>query len=60
MILVPAGETETRGYDDPPYASSLLLRTGDRVALAPADAWRAGCMAGGRRRVRTATVGLPG
>lgn len=38
-------------FADPPFSSSLLLRTGDAALLFPGDAHKPGCMAGGRDEV---------
>jgi beta-galactosidase beta subunit len=41
---------------DPPASSSVLLLTGDLAILAPEDAHKPGCMAGGRTEVKKVVV----
>lgn len=43
-------------FMDPPVSSSVLLRTGDLAILAPEDAHKPGCMAGGRTQVKKVVV----
>ena len=43
-------------YAEPPFASSLLMRTGDLAVFFPEDAHKPGCMAGGRHAVRKVVV----
>ena len=43
-------------YADPPFATSLLLGTGDLAVFLPGDAHKPGCMAGGRDDVRKVVV----
>lgn len=43
-------------YEEPPFASSLLLRPGDFAVFHPGDAHKPGCMAGGRHRVKKVVV----
>lgn len=43
-------------YDEPPFASSLLMRPGDLAVFYPDDAHKPGCMAGARHTVRKVVV----
>jgi biofilm protein TabA len=43
-------------YAEPPFASSLLMRTGDLAVFFPDDAHKPGCMAGGRHAVKKVVV----
>jgi biofilm protein TabA len=48
--------TDVAFYAEPPFASSLLMRTGDLAVFFPDDGHKPGCMAGGRHRVRKVVV----
>ncbi len=43
-------------YAEPPFASSLLMRTGDLAVFFPEDAHKPGCMAGARHTVKKVVV----
>lgn len=43
-------------YAEPPFASSLLMRTGDLAVFHPDDAHKPGCMAGARHTVKKVVV----
>jgi biofilm protein TabA len=43
-------------YAEPPFASSLLMRTGDLAIFFPDDAHKPGCMAGARHTVKKVVV----
>jgi biofilm protein TabA len=43
-------------YAEPPFSSSLLMRTGDLAVFFPDDAHKPGCMAGGRDAVKKVVV----
>ncbi len=43
-------------YAEPPFASSLLMRTGDLAVFFPDDGHKPGCMAGGRHTVKKVVV----
>lgn len=43
-------------YAEPPFASSLLMRTGDLAIFFPEDAHKPGCMAGARHTVKKVVV----
>jgi biofilm protein TabA len=49
-------ERDVAFYEDPKYASSILMRPGDFAVLLPGDGHKPGCMAGGRHRVRKVVV----
>ena len=57
VIETPYDEaTDVTFYAEPPFASSLLMRTGDLAIFHPADAHKPGCMAGGRHAVKKVVV----
>lgn len=43
-------------YTEPPFSSSLLMRTGDLAVFRPGDGHKPGCMAGGRHEVKKVVV----
>lgn len=43
-------------YEEPGYASSILMRPGDFAVLLRGDGHKPGCMAGGRHRVKKVVV----
>lgn len=43
-------------YAEPPFASSLLMRSGDLAVFYPGDGHKPGCMAGGRHEVKKVVV----
>lgn len=43
-------------FAEPPFSSSLLMRTGDLAVFYPEDAHKPGCMAGGRDAVKKIVV----
>jgi YhcH/YjgK/YiaL family protein len=49
-------ERDVAFYEEPGYASSLLVRPGDFAVLLPGDGHKPGCMAGGRHRVKKVVV----
>lgn len=48
--------TDIAFYAEPPFASSLLMRTGDLAIFFPEDAHKPGCMAGARHTVKKVVV----
>jgi YhcH/YjgK/YiaL family protein len=59
-LLAAAGaydpERDVAFYEEPRYASSILMRPGDFAVLLPGDGHKPGCMAGGRHRVKKVVV----